>query len=176
MVFGAIAWWGIANRARAMTDLKRDTAEMAVPSVSVVTPKPGAPQEQVVLPGTMQPYAEAPIYARTSGYLKRRLVDLGSRVKANQLLAEIDAPELEQQLQQARADLATAEANARLAQVTAARYQDLVKTESVSQQDADNAAGALEARKTAVQSARPQRAAARATAVLHADLRALRAA
>jgi RND family efflux transporter MFP subunit len=137
-----------------MSDLKRDTAEMAVPSVSVVQPKAGAPQQEIILPGTIQAYAEAPIYARTSGYLKRRLVEMGARVKANQLLAEIDAPELEQQLQQAKADLATAEANARLAQITADRYQDLVNTDSVSKQDADNAVGALEARKTAVQSAR----------------------
>ena len=107
-----------------------------------------------MLPGSLQAYAEAPIYARTSGYLKRRLVDIGSRVKANELLAEIDAPELEQQLQQARADLATADANLRLAQVTADRYADLIKTDSVSRQDADNAAGSLDARRTAVQSAR----------------------
>ncbi len=98
--------------------------------------------------------ADAPIYARTNGYLKRRLVDIGSRVKTGQLLAEIDAPELEMQLQQARSDLATAEANLRLAQLTADRYRELVKTDSVTQQDADNVAGTLEARKTAADSAR----------------------
>lgn len=154
VVFGALAWWGIASRARAMTELRRDTAELAVPSVSVVQPKHGAPQEEIDLPGAIQPFAEAPIYARTSGYLKRRFVEMGTRVRANQLLAEIDAPELEQQLQQARSDLATAEANARLAQLTADRYRELMKTDSVSQQDADNAAGALDARKTGVESAR----------------------
>ena len=154
IVFGAIAWWGIASRARATTALERDTAEMSLPSVSVVSPKPGAPQEEIVLPATMQAFAEAPIYARTSGYLSKRFVELGTRVRANQVLAEIDAPELEQQLQQARADLTTADANARLAQVTADRYRDLVKTDSVPQQDADNAAGTLEARKAAVESAR----------------------
>jgi RND family efflux transporter MFP subunit len=154
IVFGALAWWGIASRARAMTTLKRDTAEMSVPSVSVVRPKAGAPQEEIVLPATMQAYAEAPIYARTSGYLSKRFVEMGARVRANQVLAEIDAPELEQQLQQARADLTTADANARLAQVTADRYRDLAKTESVPQQDADNAAGTLEARRAAVESAR----------------------
>jgi RND family efflux transporter MFP subunit len=154
IVFGALAWWGIASRARAMTTLTRDTAEMSVPSVSVVRPKPGAPQEEIVLPATMQAYAEAPIYARTSGYLSKRFVEMGTRVRANQVLAEIDAPELEQQLQQARADLTTADANARLAQVTADRYRDLAKTESVPQQDADNAAGTLEARRAAVESAR----------------------
>jgi len=154
IVFAAIAWWGIASRARAMTDLKRDTAELSLPSVSVVRPRPGAPQEEIVLPATMQAFAEAPIYARTSGYLSKRYVEMGMRVRANQVLAEIDAPELEQQLQQARADLTTADANARLAQVTADRYRDLVKTDSVPQQDADNAAGTLEARKAAVESAR----------------------
>jgi RND family efflux transporter MFP subunit len=153
-VFGALAWRGISGRSRAMTELTRDTAEMAVPSVVVVRPKPGAPQDDISLPGAIQPFAEAPIYARTSGYLKRRLVEMGARVKAGQLLAEIDAPELEQQLGQAGSDLATAEANARLAQITADRYRDLVKTDSVSQQDADNASGALDARKAAVESAR----------------------
>ena len=153
LAFAALAWWGIATRARAMVTLERDTAELATPTVSVVQPKPGSPQEEVVLPGTMQAFAEAPIYARTSGYLRRRLVDIGSRVKANQLLAVIDAPELEQQLQQARADLATAEANARLAQVTSDRYADLVRTDSVSRQDVDNAIGTLEARKASVLSA-----------------------
>jgi RND family efflux transporter MFP subunit len=153
-VFGILAWRGIAGRTRAMTALEKDTAEMAVPAVVVVTPKQGAPQEEITLPGAIQAFAEAPIYARTSGYLKRRYVEMGARVKANQLLAEIDAPELEQQLQQARSDLATAEANARLAQITADRYRDLVKSDSVSQQDADNAAGALDARKAAVESAR----------------------
>jgi RND family efflux transporter MFP subunit len=154
LVFAALAWRGIASRARVMGELKRDTAELALPSVSVVSPKAGAPQEDIVLPGAIQAFTEAPIYARTSGYLKRRLVELGQRVKADQLLAEIDAPELEQQLNQARSDLATAEANARLAQITADRYRDLVKSDSVSQQDADNAAGTLDARKTAVESAR----------------------
>jgi RND family efflux transporter MFP subunit len=153
-VFGALAWRGISGRSRAMTELRRDTAEMAVSSVVVVRPRPGAPQEDISLPGAIQPFAEAPIYARTSGYLKRRLVEMGARVKAGQLLAEIDAPELEQQLAQAKSDLATAEANARLAQITADRYRDLVKTDSVSQQDADNASGALEARRAGVESAR----------------------
>lgn len=149
-----VAWWGIANRARAMTALVAETRELNTPTVSVTSPRPGAPDEALLLPGTLQPLADAPIYARTNGYLKRRLVDIGSRVSAGQLLAEIDAPELELQLQQARADLATAEANLRLAQVTADRYKELVKTDSVTQQDADNVAGALDARRTAADSAR----------------------
>lgn len=154
VVAGAVAWWGIASRARAMTTLRGETRELNTLSVIVTRPKAGAPDEEVVLPGTLQAYADAPIYARTNGYLKRRLVDMGTRVKAGQLLAEIDAPELEQQLQQARADLATADANLRLAQVTADRYRELVKTDSVTQQDADNAAGAFAARKASMDSAR----------------------
>ncbi len=151
---GCLAWWGVAGRARALTELTEQTHQLNTATVAVVRPKVGAPEEEVVLPGSLQAYTDAPIYARTNGYLRRRLVDMGARVKAGQLLAEIDAPELEQQLQQARADLATAEANLRLARITADRYRDLVKTESVTQQDADNAAGALEARVTAVDSAR----------------------
>jgi RND family efflux transporter MFP subunit len=153
-VAGAVAWWGISNRGRAMTELIAETRELNMPTVTVTTPKPGAPDEELVLPGSLQAMSDAPIYARTNGYLKRRLVDIGSRVTAGQLLAEIDAPELELQLLQARADLATAEANLRLAQLTADRYKELVKTDSVTQQDADNVAGALEARRTAADSAR----------------------
>src|SRR5262249_15205790 len=92
--------------------------------------------------------------AGTNGYLKRWYADIGARVTAGQLLAEIDAPEIDQQLLQARADLATSEANARLAQATAERYRDLIKTDSVSRQDLDNANGSLEAKQAAVESAR----------------------
>ncbi|MEI6667444.1 MAG: efflux RND transporter periplasmic adaptor subunit [Acidobacteriota bacterium] len=154
IALGVSVWWGVNDRAKAMVELTRETREMAIPTVAVAHPTQGTSQEELVLPGTTQALTDAPIYARTGGYLKRRYVELGSKVKANQLLAELDAPELEQQIQQARADLATAEANSRLAQITADRYRDLVKTESVSQQDADNAAGTLDARKTAVDSAR----------------------
>ena len=149
-----VAWWGISSRARSMTTLTEETHQLNTVNVAVTRPKTGAPEEEVVLPGTLQAYADAPIYARTNGYLKRRLVDLGTRVKAGQLLAEIDAPELEQQLQQARSDLATADANLRLAQLTADRYRELARTDSVTQQDADNAVGAFEGRKAALDSAR----------------------
>jgi RND family efflux transporter MFP subunit len=153
VVLGGLAAWGVASRTTSMATLARETDESAIPTVAVVQLKGGAPQEDIVLPGNVQAYIDAPIYARTAGYLRRRYVELGARVKAGQLLAEIDAPELEQQLRQSRADLATAEANARLAQITADRYVDLRKTDSVSQQDADNAAGSLDARKSAVKSA-----------------------
>lgn len=153
VILGGLAAWGVSSRTTAMATLARETNESAIPTVSVIQPKGGAPQEEIVLPGNVQAYIDAPIYARTAGYLLHRYVELGTRVKTGQLLAEIDAPELEQQLRQSRADLATAEANARLAQITADRYVDLRKTDSVSQQDTDNAAGSLDARKSAVKSA-----------------------
>jgi RND family efflux transporter MFP subunit len=149
-----LAFWGISTRAKALDVVTKDTRELALLTVSVVTAQRGAPREEIVLPGTMQAFTDASIYARTNGYLKRRLVDIGSKVRAGQLLAEIDTPELDQQIEQARADLATAEANSRLAVTTADRYRELIKTESVSRQDLDNANGNLEARQTAVESAR----------------------
>src|SRR5579862_4890407 len=100
----------------------------------------------------MQAFTDAPIYARTNGYLRKWYADIGAHVHAGEVLADIDTPEVDQQLEQARADLATAEANARLAQSTAERYRDLIKTDSVSRQDLDNANGALEARMTGVTS------------------------
>ncbi len=122
--------------------------------MAAISPTRGAPQEEILLPGTIQAFADAPIYARTNGYLKKWYADIGTRVRAGQLLAEIDTPEVDQQLQQARAELGTAQANARLAQTTAERYRDLIKTDSVSRQDLDNANGNLEAREAAVESAR----------------------
>jgi len=148
------ALWGISARTRALDVVTQETREMAVPTVSVSTPTPGAPQDEITLPGTMQAFADAPIYARTNGYLKRWHVDIGARVKTGQLLAEIDTPELDQQLMQSRADLATADANGKLARTTADRYRDLIKSDSVSQQDLDNANGNLEAKLAAVESAR----------------------
>ena len=146
--------WGISSRRNTNAQLAQETQELAIPVVAVIHPKAGAPQQEIILPGDMQPYANAPINARTNGYLKKWYADMGTRVKAGQLLAEIDAPEVNQQLQQARADLATSEANLHLAEITATRYKDLSKTDSVSQQDVDNANGNFEARKTAVESAR----------------------
>jgi RND family efflux transporter MFP subunit len=153
LVAGGAAFWGISSRSHALAEVTRETHEMAVPVVSIATPQRGAPQETLDLPGTMQAFTDAPIYARTSGYLKKWYADLGTHVHAGQLLAEIDTPELNQQLDQARADLSTAEANARLAQTTAERYRDLIKTDSVARQDLDNANGTLEARQAAVASA-----------------------
>src|SRR5262249_58229145 len=117
----------VSTRRGGVGVVAQETGEMAVPAVAVVTPAHGAPQEEIVLPGTMQAFTDAPIYARTNGYLKRWYVDIGTRVQAGQILAEIDTPELDQQLLQARADLGTAQANARLAQTTAVRYRDLIE-------------------------------------------------
>jgi RND family efflux transporter MFP subunit len=138
---------------RATSALTVQTQEMAVPTVSVIQPKRGASSEEIVLPGNIQAFIDAPIYARTNGYLKRWYVDIGARVKAGQLLAEIDTPEVDQLLQQARADLATAEANYQLAKTTAARYQYLLETDSVAKQDVDNAVANYQAKKAMVQSA-----------------------
>ncbi len=149
----AVVIFGILPRIQARATLKRETEEMAIPDVSVVVPQHTAPAQEIVLPASVQAYMDSPIYARTNGYLKAWYVDIGARVKAGQLLAEIDTPEVNQQLRQALADLATAQANVHLAQITAERYAGLLKTDSVSKQDADNAESDYAAKKTIVQSA-----------------------
>jgi RND family efflux transporter MFP subunit len=148
----AVVISGILPRIHARAALDKETAEMAIPTVSVIRPKLGAPAQEVVLPANVQAYIDSPIYARTNGYLKRWYTDIGARVKAGQLIAEIETPEVDQQLRQSRADLATAEANLNLSQITATRYADLLKTDSVSKQDTDNAAGDLAAKQATVQS------------------------
>ena len=154
VIVALVVIWGISSRRKASAQLSQETHDLAIPTVSVIHPKAGAPQQEIVIPGDMQPYTDAPIFARTSGYLKKWYADIGANVKAGQLLAEIDSPEVDQQLQQARADLATAQANLSLAEITATRYKDLVKTDSVSQQDVDNATGNYDARRTTAESAR----------------------
>ena len=126
---------------------------MAVPTVAVIHPKRGATAEEVVLPGNAQAYVATPIYARTNGYLKIWYFDIGAHVKAGQLLAEIETPEVDRQLDQARADLATAQANYDLSRTTAARYQTLFKSDSVAKQDVDDKVGDLQAKKAMVDSA-----------------------
>lgn len=144
---------GIEPRRKARAALGHETRELATPTVAVIHPKLGAPQTEIVLPGNVQAFIDSPIYARTNGYLKQWYVDIGARVKSGQLLATIETPELDQQLDQARADLNTAEANYRLARITADRYQDLLKTDSVSKQDVDNAVGDFQAKQAMVASA-----------------------
>jgi len=133
--------------------LAKETEALAIPTVSVIHATAGSGQEDLVLPGTMQAYVESPIYARTSGYVKKWYHDIGTRVKQGDLLADIDAPEVDQQLSQAKADLATAQANASLSKITADRFQELIKTDGVSKQEVDNAVGDLAAKNAIVKSA-----------------------
>lgn len=148
LVIGAVL-----PRIQARADLRRETDEMAVPTVAVVKPKRTAPASELVLPANVQAFVDSPIYARTNGYLRRWYADIGAHVKAGRLLAEIETPEVDQQLMQARADLGTAQANLRLSQITAERYTGLLKTDSVSKQEADNAEGDYAAKKAALESA-----------------------
>jgi RND family efflux transporter MFP subunit len=140
----------IRSRVKAATNLRAVTSQMAVPSVSVVLPKQTAPAQEIVLPGNIQPYISSPIYARTDGYLKKWYFDIGANVKAGDLLAIIQTPEVDEQLAQARSTLAIAQANLELAQVTRDRYESLLKKHAVAQQDVDNAAGAYTANKAIV--------------------------
>ena len=149
----AVVSRGINSRARATSIVTAKTQDLAVPAVSVMQPQRGEPREEIVLPGNIQAFTDAPIYARTNGYLKRWYVDIGARVKAGELLAEIDTPEVDQQLDQALAELATAQANYQLAQTTAARYQSLLESDSVAKQDVDNAVSDAKAKKAMVDSA-----------------------
>ncbi len=119
--------------------LAKETETLAIPTVAVIHPATESAQEDLVLPGTMQAYVESPIYARTNGYLKKWYRDIGSRVRQGELLADIDTPEVNQQLSQARADLNTAKANAHLSEITATRFTELIKTDGVSKQEVDNA-------------------------------------
>jgi RND family efflux transporter MFP subunit len=140
------------ERVAAENELARTTLEAAVPSVTVIHPQAGAPNQEIVLPGYTQAFTDTPVYARTSGYLKAWHFDIGAHVRQGALLAQIDTPEVDQQLRQARGDLATARANLDLAGITAKRNEELLKTRSVSTQDRDNANGALAADKAIVQS------------------------
>ena len=132
--------------------LANETEKLAVPTVSVIHPSAESGQENLVLPSTLQAYVESPIYARTTGYLKKWYHDIGTRVRQGELLADIDTPEVDQQLSQARADLGTSQANENLSKITANRYEELIKTDGVSKQEVDNAAGDYAAKKASVQS------------------------
>ena len=133
-----LAVLGILPRLHARTTLQNNTDALAAPDVLTAKPTTGNPDQELLLPGALQAYIDSPVYARTSGYLRRWYVDIGARVHKGQLLAVIESPEVDQQLLQARADLATAQANANNAAVQSARYQDLLKGDAVSKQDTDN--------------------------------------
>jgi RND family efflux transporter MFP subunit len=143
---------GINTRIKAAANVKQDTIDMSIATVSAVHPKRGALSNEIVLPGNIQAFTVSPIYARTNGYLKKWYFDIGGRVKAGQLLAEIDAPEVDKQLDQARADLATAEANLSLSQSTMVRWQDLLKRDAVAKQETDDKIGDFQAKKAMVDS------------------------
>ena len=148
-----LAAWGEVSRVRARSALGKETAAAAILTVITITPNRTSLGEELVLPGTVQAYTEAPIYARTSGYLKDWRTDIGTQVTKGQLLGEIETPEVDQQLSQAEADLATARANEALSNTTNTRWKGLLATESVSKQDADEKAGDAAAKKAAADSA-----------------------
>src|SRR5207247_4473594 len=128
----------IRTLASTHTTLNAETSQTALPPVSVVSPKQTAPTDELILPGNVQPFITSPIYARTNGYLRKWYFDIGAHVKKGQMLAVIETPEVDQQLQQARSNLLTAQANLDLAAITKTRYQGLLKSNAVSQQDVDN--------------------------------------
>jgi len=152
LVLGIVIYSGIHERAQAESTLGVSTERAAVPTVNIVQPSSGAQSQEIVLPGNTQAFNDTPIYARTNGNLKRWHVDIGAHVAQGQLLAEIETPEIDQQLEQARADLKNAQANEQLAQITSARWQKLLKTNSVSKQETDQAVSDLSARQASVDS------------------------
>jgi RND family efflux transporter MFP subunit len=153
VVAGLVAGFGILLRIHASTVLAQRTNELAAPTVIVAAPKSGAPVDSFVLPGNVTAFTDAPIYARTAGYLTRWYYDIGAKVKKGALLAEIATPEVDQQLAQAQADLATAQATANNARIQAARYSGLVQSNAVSRQDTDTFVNQAAATAAAVKSA-----------------------
>jgi RND family efflux transporter MFP subunit len=154
LVATVLGIWGIVSRVVARSELRKQTASDAIVTVVTAKPQLGGAGEELVLPGIVQAYIEAPIYARTNGYLKSWYTDIGARVRKGQLLAEIDTPEVDRELAQARADLAVAQANLSLSNITNERWKGLLKTQAVSKQDADDKAGDAAAKSATVESAR----------------------
>lgn len=154
VVAALVVAFGIGSRASGHARLTQWTETQAVPSVSVVAPGTAGDASVLELPGRIEAHARAPIHARVSGYLKAWKVDIGARVTAGQLLAEIEAPDVQQQLLQAKADLASAEANAALAATTAKRWQSMLGSDSVSQQEVDEKNGDLKAKQALANAAR----------------------
>jgi RND family efflux transporter MFP subunit len=150
VIVGSVLAFGVLSRLKDEAALRNAVAQTSSPSVSVVIPKRGAPVEELILPGNVQPFISSPIYARTDGYLNKWYFDIGAHVKTGELLAVINAPEVDQQLEQAKSTLATAQANLELAQITKERYISLFAKHAVPQQDRDNAIGAYNADKATV--------------------------
>jgi RND family efflux transporter MFP subunit len=146
----ALVGSGIWSRVRANAKLRTETSQIALTAVSVVSPQRTAPAQEIILPGNVQPFITSPIYSRTNGYLKQWYVDIGAHVKQGQLLAVIETPEVDQQLEQSLSNLNTAKANLALAEITMNRYEGLLKSKAVAQQDVDNAVGTYNANKAIV--------------------------
>jgi RND family efflux transporter MFP subunit len=153
IVLVIVATFGVLRRTHAATTLSAYTDETSAPPVSLQVPPLQQSANEIVIPGNMQAFTMAPIYARTTGYVKAWYYDIGAHVKKGDLLAVIETPELDQQLAQAKADLATAQSNAAIAKTTADRYKDLISQDAVSQQDTDTMSSQLDARTTEVNSA-----------------------
>jgi RND family efflux transporter MFP subunit len=149
----AVVAYGMGSRAAQNSRLRDETQAQSIPTVALVAPSRVEDSGSLELPGRLQAYISAPIYARVPGYLKSWSHDIGSKVKAGELLAEIDTPDLDQQLRQARADLNVAEANARLAKISADRWQSLAGTDAVAKQDVDTRTFTLNANLAQVKSA-----------------------
>jgi RND family efflux transporter MFP subunit len=153
LVFLIIGLYNIFQRRSERGVLAQQTEKLSIVHVAVIHATPVQADSQLILPGNVQSYVESPIYARTNGYLKKWYKDIGSHVKEGDLLAEIDTPEVDAQLAQAKADLATAQANVKLAGVTAERYEGLLKSDAVSKQEVDNYTGDYAAKQAMVLSA-----------------------
>ena len=150
IVTGALLASGMRSRVRAGKTLGTETSQVAITPVSVVLPKRTAPAQEIILPGNVEPFINSPIYSRTNGYLKAWYADIGAHVQKGQLLAVIETPEVDQQLEQSMSNLNTAKANLALTEITKNRYEGLLKTHAVAQQDVDNATGAYNANKAIV--------------------------
>jgi len=185
LVVAGIVFWGINARIQTAAAVKETTQELAIPAVAVIHPKPGAVKDEVVLPGNVQAFTDSPIYARSSGYLKQWNVDIGGHVKAGQVLATIDAPELDQQVRQAKATIQQTQAsldqaianqqqgkaNEEIARVTAQRWQNLVTKGAVSRQENDQYQAQYQAQVANLNALEQAIAAARSNiAVAEADL------
>jgi len=152
LALAVVVLFGVHSRTMAASRLVEATDQAAIASVNLVHPQPATRAHDLVLPGNTQAFIDSPIFARTNGYLKSWYVDIGARVRKGELLAEIETPELDQQLRQSKAELATAEANLNLSQITAERDENLLKTHSVSTQERDNAVNANVANRATVDS------------------------
>ncbi len=153
LVTGGLVASGIWSRVTANSKLRTETSQVALTAVSVVSPQRTTPAQEIILPGNVQPYITSPIYSRTNGYLQKWYVDIGAHVKQGQLLAVIETPEVDQQLEQSLSNLNTAKANLALAEITKNRYEGLLKSNAVSQQDVDNAVGNYNANTATVEAA-----------------------